>query len=124
MELYSHGVSAVLFTIACIIAKLLLVSADSNQPSFACDTENPQTKSFKFCRTSLPVKERVDDLISRLTLNEKISQLNNSAPEIPQLGIPAYQWWSDALHGVDGFILYDHSVPGGFPQPNYFCGQL
>jgi len=47
-----------------------------------------------------PVDARVDDLISRMTLEEKASQLVNQARAIPRLQIPAYDWWSEALHGV------------------------
>ncbi|KAJ6730378.1 SUGAR HYDROLASE-RELATED [Salix viminalis] len=50
--------------------------------------------------TKLPISQRVEDLVSRLTLDEKISQLVDTAPAIPRLGIPAYEWWSEALHGV------------------------
>jgi beta-glucosidase len=49
---------------------------------------------------SLPIDQRVDDLISRMTLDEKASQLVNQARAIPRLGVPAYDWWSEALHGV------------------------
>jgi beta-glucosidase len=43
---------------------------------------------------------RVDDLISCLTVNEKIGQLMHASPAIPRLGISAYNWWSECLHGV------------------------
>jgi beta-glucosidase len=49
---------------------------------------------------SLPTWERVDDLIGRMTLEEKASQLVNQARAIPRLQVPAYDWWSEALHGV------------------------
>lgn len=47
-----------------------------------------------------PIDDRVNDLISRMTLEEKISQMCNSCAAIPRLGIPAYDYWSEALHGV------------------------
>lgn len=47
-----------------------------------------------------PLEERVNDLISRMTLEEKVSQMCNSCAAIPRLGIPAYDYWSEALHGV------------------------
>ncbi len=47
-----------------------------------------------------PVEERVRDLLDRMTLKEKLSQMGNSCPAIPRLGIPAYDYWSEALHGV------------------------
>ena len=49
---------------------------------------------------SQPIERRVDDLISRMTLAEKASQLVNQARAIPRLQVPAYDWWSEALHGV------------------------
>jgi beta-glucosidase len=49
---------------------------------------------------SLPIEKRVDDLVSRMTLEEKVSQMMNAAPAIPRLDIPEYDWWSEALHGV------------------------
>jgi beta-glucosidase len=48
----------------------------------------------------LSVGERVDDLVSRMTLEEKISQMQNSAAAIERLGIPEYDWWNECLHGV------------------------
>jgi beta-glucosidase len=48
----------------------------------------------------LPVEKRIDDLIGRLTLDEKIGQMMMNSPAIPELGIPAYAWWNEALHGV------------------------
>ena len=49
---------------------------------------------------SQPIDARVDDLIGRMTLEEKASQLVNQARAIPRLQVPAYDWWSEALHGV------------------------
>ncbi|HYU28435.1 MAG TPA: glycoside hydrolase family 3 C-terminal domain-containing protein [Gemmatimonadales bacterium] len=48
----------------------------------------------------LPFARRVADLVSRMTLEEKISQMQDVAPAIERLGIPAYNWWNEALHGV------------------------
>jgi beta-glucosidase len=47
-----------------------------------------------------PIEGRIKDLVSRMTLEEKIGQLSSSAPAIPRLGIPAYDWWNESLHGV------------------------
>jgi beta-glucosidase len=49
---------------------------------------------------SQPLDVRVDDLIKQMTLEEKASQLVNQARAIPRLKVPAYDWWSEALHGV------------------------
>ena len=46
------------------------------------------------------IEVRVNDLVSRMTLEEKISQMQHTAPAIEHLGIPAYNWWNEALHGV------------------------
>lgn len=45
-------------------------------------------------------EERAADLVSHMTLEEKVAQLGNNAPAIPRLGVPAYEWWNEALHGV------------------------
>ena len=45
-------------------------------------------------------EERAADLVARMTLEEKVSQLRNDAPAIPRLDVPAYEWWNEALHGV------------------------
>ncbi len=49
---------------------------------------------------SQPVADRVSDLVSRLSLAEKIQEMRNNAAAIPRLGIPAYDYWSECLHGV------------------------
>src|SRR5689334_21851906 len=53
-----------------------------------------------FKNTSLSFEERVTDLVSKMTLEEKISQMMNASPAIDRLGVPAYNWWSEGLHGV------------------------
>ena len=55
---------------------------------------------FPFQDADLPVGQRVGDLLSRMTLEEKISQLRYDAPGIERLGIPPYNWWNECLHGV------------------------
>src|SRR5947209_728589 len=71
-----------------------------------CLLASPQTRTGgqtlppPYKDTSLPVTRRVDDLVSRMTLEEKVSQMMNAAPAIPRLGIPVYDWWNEGLHGV------------------------
>lgn len=84
---------------------------------YACESS---PASFSFCNIANSFEERVKDLISELNLSEKIQQLGNTAPGIPRLNIPAYQWWQEALHGVannnpgvnfDGPIIAATSFP-------------
>ena len=53
----------------------------------------------KYTNPELPAEERAEDLLSRLTLEQKVSLMMNSSPAIPELGIREYDWWSEALHG-------------------------
>ena len=59
-----------------------------------------QTYEYPFRNPDLPLDERVQDIISRLTLEEKVQLMKHAAPAVPRLGIPAYNWWNEALHGV------------------------
>lgn len=55
---------------------------------------------FPFLNADLQLEQRLDDLLGRLTLEEKASQMVYSSAAIPRLGIPAYNWWNECLHGV------------------------
>lgn len=59
-----------------------------------------QKAEHPFQNHKLDFATRVDDLVNRLTLEEKVGQMLNSAPAISRLGIPAYDWWNEVLHGV------------------------
>ena len=59
-----------------------------------------QAVDFPFQNPKLSIDQRVNDLVSRLTLEEKIGQLMYSAPAVERLGVPAYNWWNECLHGV------------------------
>ena len=61
-----------------------------------------QPASFPFQDPTLPIDKRVDDLVARMTLEEKASQLVNRTRAIPRLNVPEYNIWSEALHGVAG----------------------
>ena len=57
-------------------------------------------QQYPYQNSDLTPDERATDLIGRLTLEEKVSLMQNSSPAIPRLGIKAYDWWNEALHGV------------------------
>jgi beta-glucosidase len=59
-----------------------------------------ETANAPYLNTNLPAQVRAQDLVGRMTLEEKASQLVNDAHAIPRLNVPAYNWWSEALHGV------------------------
>jgi beta-glucosidase len=58
------------------------------------------TKSVPYKNQKLSIEERVNDLVSRMTLDEKVGQMINSAKPIDRLGVPEYGWWNEGLHGV------------------------
>ena len=75
--------------VACLLswpAGAQLASRETTQPAYL----NPR----------LSAKQRAADLVSRMTLEEKVSQMMNKAKAIERLGVPAYDWWNEALHGV------------------------
>lgn len=80
-----------LWLTAALIAGLAVLSGGAR----AADTTTPA-----YLDTSLPPQVRAADLVHRMTLQEKVSQLVNGARAIPRLGVPSYNWWSEALHGV------------------------
>lgn len=53
-----------------------------------------------YMNPSLPADERAAELVKQMTLEEKVLQMQSTAPAIPRLGVPAYTWWNEALHGV------------------------
>ena len=75
---------------------VIAMSLFANARVAAQDTKNDPA----YLNPAVPTEKRVEDLISRMTLEEKASQLVNQARPIPRLNIPAYDWWSESLHGV------------------------
>jgi beta-glucosidase len=59
-----------------------------------------QTERPPYMNPRLPVSRRAEDLVSRMTLEEKVAQMMNRAPAVERLGVPEYEWWNEALHGV------------------------
>ncbi|KAM7250705.1 hypothetical protein ACFE04_022588 [Oxalis oulophora] len=112
--------SVFLYFFLCLISFQQISSQSS--PPFACDVvANSSLANFPFCNTSLGISDRVSDLVKRLTLQEKITNLVNAAGAVSRLGIPKYEWWSEALHGVSNVgpgTHFSNVVPGAtsFPQ--------
>jgi beta-glucosidase len=79
---------------------LTLVLCLIGNGSLATTQETKSDPGAAYLNPKLPLEQRVNDLISRMTLEEKVSQMMNAAPAIPRLGIPQYDWWNEALHGV------------------------
>jgi beta-glucosidase len=61
---------------------------------------NAKSQDLQYLNTDLPIGERVGHLVSGMTLEQKISQMQNGAAAIPELNIPEYDWWNECLHGV------------------------
>ena len=89
----------IILLVLLIFVSSLVVTSEGGVP-LACSPTNGQTVSFGFCGTNLPIQDRVQDLIGRLTLQEKVGLLVDNAAGVPRLGIQGYEWWSEALHGV------------------------
>lgn len=69
-------------------------------PSENSTADDDSSSVLPYLNTGLSIEERVGDLVARMTLEEKASQMINDAPAIERLGIPEYNWWSEGLHGV------------------------
>ena len=82
----------------------ILLAAPSASAQQSAETQQP------WLNTSLPIDQRVDALISQMTLEEKVQQMRDHAPAIPRLGVPQYDWWNEGLHGV-AFAGYATNFP-------------
>jgi beta-glucosidase len=89
----------------------LLIAAALCPYLLSAQNSIPEQPKRAYLDPDLPLEKRVNDLASHMTLEEKISQMQNNAPAIPRLGIPAYGWANEALHGV---ALAGHATV--FPQ--------
>ena len=99
---------------------LLLLIPCASQRNYACNKRESTTSQFPFCNTTLSNEDRAKDLVSRLTLQEKVQQLVNGATGISGLGVPPYEWWSEALHGVSNVgpgTSFNATVPGATSFP-------
>ncbi|HUB78816.1 MAG TPA: glycoside hydrolase family 3 C-terminal domain-containing protein [Bryobacteraceae bacterium] len=76
----------------------------------ALNAQQPATAQQGYLNPALPLEQRVNDLIGRMTLEEKVSQMRDRAAAIPRLGVPKYDWWNEGLHGV-AFAGYATNFP-------------
>jgi beta-glucosidase len=102
MRFRCAGAVPAVFLFACLAQAQMPARPGSAAPTRAQPTED-QVKAaaaMPFRNPDLPVDQRVNDLVSRLTLEEKVSQVIDRAAAIPRLDIPAYNWWNEGLHGI------------------------
>jgi len=74
-----------------VIAPFALIAQQASQQA---------ARPAAYQNSDLGIDQRVDDLIGRMTLEEKVQQMRDHSPAIPRLGVPKYDWWNEGLHGV------------------------
>ncbi len=95
--------------IACLVACTgALLAGILPHAVFAQDAAQPA-----YLNPKLPATQRAADLVHRMTLAEKALEMQNNSAAIPRLNIPAYQWWSEALHGVINEGVTEYPEPIG-----------
>ena len=99
----------------------LLVTAVAAHEYPDCSSEPLSNNSV--CDTSLSARERAQALVNAMNIEEKLNLTHNNSPGVPRLGLPTYNWWGEALHGVaaaPGVQFEDAdewSYATSFPQP-------
>ncbi len=87
-------------------------------------------ENLPYLNTRLSPEQRATDLVRRMTLAEKASEMQNNSAAVPRLNIPAYQWWSEALHGVINEGVTEYPEPIGLaatfdaPGIHTMAGQI
>ena len=86
----------------------LCVDGGTTPPPFCS-----QHASWPICNSSVAIDDRAADIVSRLSLADKIQALNTGTPELGSVGLPPYQWWSEATHGISGpGVGHSDALPG------------
>ncbi|XXG84668.1 hypothetical protein AAC387_Pa10g2135 [Persea americana] len=107
------------------ISKSSSLTHASSEFNYVCNAEKfasygLEMSMYAFCNKSLPYNVRVRDLVDSMTVEEKVQQLGNEAKGVPRLGLPPYQWWSEALHGVSNVgpgTFFNKTIPGATSFP-------
>ena len=81
---------SIVFTLIIVVLGILIIESCSGGKKY----------KYQFMDPNLDIDERVNDIVGRMTLEEKVGQMMNAAPAIERLGIPEYNWWNECLHGV------------------------
>src|SRR6476620_10363307 len=89
-----RGPTSTTTTILCTVAACCAAAA------LTLHAQDPGRAERPWFDPDRPIAARVDALVGQMTLDEKISQMVDQAPAIERLGVPAYGWWNEALHGV------------------------
>jgi beta-glucosidase len=87
-----------------VLFSLSVSSFGQNSQTTGTDASRP------WLNTSLPIGQRVDALIGKMTVEEKVQQMRDHSPAIQRLGVPKYDWWNEGLHGV-AFSGYATNFP-------------
>jgi hypothetical protein len=73
----------------------------------------PPRSAWTFCDPSAPLDDRAADIVARLSVADKVKSLVTGTAPLSSVGLPAYQWWSEATHGISGpGVHYDAAHPG------------
>lgn len=83
-----------------VMIKQWIIACFAVTCTFQTQAQNNAPEQYPYQDISLSAEQRADDLLQRLTLEEKVSLMQNASPAIPRLGIKPYEWWSEALHGI------------------------
>ena len=94
----------------CSIAPIIALAAADPSQNFCAQA--PQS-GWVFCNPAAGLDARAADIVGRLTLEDKINATVSASPALPSVGLPAYQWWSEATHGISGpGVHHNATLPG------------
>lgn len=103
---------AAVIVVTAIVLAVVLTRKSIEEPVITCDKQ--KNLNLLFCDSSLSIDKRVQDLVSRLTLQEKIGLLvHQSAGAAQNVELDYYNWWNEALHGV----AWNYEYVGTFFRP-------